>query len=420
MEGSSNKQVNVFSGHGPEKSLSGIRVLDFTRAMAGPFGTMLLGDLGAEIIKVEPPQGDDTRGWAPPEINGISSYFLSANRNKKSISIDLRCPGSEEIIRRLAKSADIVVENYRPGTASRLGIGYETLSKYRNDLIYCSISGFGQTGPYSQKPGFDLTVLASSGLMGLTGEPGHPPVKFGVPITDITGGMFAVIAILSALHYRSLTGEGQYIDTSMMDSSVLTLTHQATAYFATGEDPAPMGSAHPSIAPYQVYRTADGYVSVAVGSEKLWNSLCAALGTPELAGDPMLSRNRDRVRNRKYLNSKLEPLFGARNTKGIVALLEREGIPVSPINKISDLENDPQVAERGMIREIDHPSYGRIKSLGTPFKMTKTPGAISLPPPVLGEHTMEILKALGFNEGERLELLRKRVAFQNTAKPEES
>lgn len=394
--------------------LEGLRVLDFTRAMAGPFGTMLLGDLGAEVIKVEPPAGDDTRNWAPPEVNGISSYFMSANRNKKSISMDLKREESGAILKKLVEGSDIVVENFRPGTAEKLGIDYDTMRKYREDLIYCSISGFGQTGPYREKSGFDLTVLASSGLMGLTGEPGRPPVKFGVPVTDITGGMFAVISILSALHYRSVSGKGQYIDTSMMDSSMLTLTHQATAYFATGIDPEPMGSAHSSIAPYQVYETSDGYISVAVGTEKLWKSFCTALGSPAMADDPLLMGNRERVKNRDYLNKKLGPLFSAKATSELVNLLENHGIPVSPINRISDLERNEQVTARNMITEVSHPGYGKVKSLGTPFRMSRTPGSIRLPPPLLGEHTGEILLDAGFGEHEIRGLIRGKVVFSCT------
>lgn len=413
MEGPEPNDRSEAADSEPETALSGIRILDFTRAMAGPFGTMLLGDLGAEVIKVESPQGDDTRNWAPPEINGISSYFLSANRNKKSISLDLKKPESAEIIGRLAGWSDVVVENFRPGTAERLGIGYDSLKVYRNDIIYCSISGFGQTGPYSSKPGFDLTVLASSGLMGLTGEPGRPPVKFGVPITDITGGMFADIAILSALHYRSLTGKGQYIDTSMLDSSMSTLTHQATAYFATGRDPLPTGSAHSSIAPYQVYRTSDGYVSVAVGTDKLWHSFCNALGIQDLADDPRLSENKDRVKNREYLDSRLEPIFLSGTSDKIVEKLEEWGVPVSKINMISDLVDDPHVRERNMIVDIVHPSYGKVKSLGTPFKMSSTPGRVKSSAPMLGEHTVEILRGVGFSEREYSAFLEKKVAFQS-------
>ncbi len=379
-------------------ALSGIKVMDFTRAMAGPFGTMLLGDLGADVMKIEPPGGDETRKWAPPYMNGVSSYFLSANRNKKSLCLDLKGEGAGEIVSAIAREADVVVENFRPGTAEKLGIGYEELRSVNPGLIYCSISGFGQSGPGKLKPGFDLTVLASSGLMSVTGEEGRPPVKFGVPVTDITAGMFAVISILGALYHRQLTGEGQYIDMSMLDASMLTLTHQATGFFATGINPGPMGSAHASIAPYQVYATSDGYISVAAGSERIWKMLCNALGLEGLMDDPLLSDNARRVENRKYLNSRLEPKFASLSTDDALSILQEGGVPVSRVNRISDLENDPQVKHRNMISEFTHPVYGSGKQLGTPFKMDRTPGSLRMPPPLLGEHTEEILDSVGYSK----------------------
>lgn len=385
----------------PESSrepLAGIRVLDFTRAMAGPFATMLLGDLGSDVIKVEPPTGDETRNWAPPHLNGVSSYFLSANRNKRSICLDLKNSLSGNAIRALALKSDVVVENFRPGTAEKLGIDYSTLKEINPKIIYCSISGYGQDGPYREKPGFDLTVLASSGLMSITGEEGGQPVKFGVPVTDITSGLFAVISILSALHHLDRTGKGQYIDLSMMDANMLTLTHQATSYFATQKDPVPLGSAHASIAPYQVYETADGHISIAVGSEKLWRKFCPAIGLEDMAEDPKLSDNSLRVRNRSYLNSLIMPRISSFSTEEALKLMETSGIPASKVNKISDLESDPQVKLRKMLTEIDHPGYGRIRSLGTPFKSSETPGTIRKAPPLLGEHTEEILSQCGFGE----------------------
>lgn len=394
--------------HGP---LEGITVLDFTRAMSGPFCTMLFGDLGANVIKVEPENGDDTRAWSPPEIKGMSTYFMSTNRNKQSISLDLTKKKCTEIVKRLAQQSDIVVENFRPGVAEKLGVGYSTLSAYNSRLVYCSISGFGQTGPYREKPGFDLTVLAMSGLMSLTGEEGRPPVKFGVPISDITAGLFASVAILSALFRRSGTGRGQYVDMSMLDANMLTLTHQATSYFATGRTPERMGSAHASIAPYQVYSTSDGYISLAVGSEKLWKEFCAAMGMKELLDDPELRTNPQRVRNRSLLNSRLEPAFARLRTSEAVSRLDGAGVPVAPINSISDLASDPQVKARGMIADISHPAYGSIKSIGSPFALSETPGAVRLAPPLLGEHTIHILRSLRFTEEDINVLLREKVVF---------
>lgn len=396
--------------HGP---LDGVKVVDFSRAMAGPFCTMLLGDLGADVIKVEPQKGDDTRSWSPPEMNGVSAYFMSANRNKKSIVLDLKHERSAEIVARMAAEADVVVENFRPGVADRLGIGYATMSAANRRLVYCSISGFGQTGPYRERAGFDLTVLAVSGLMSLTGEEGRPPVKFGVPITDINAGLFSAVAILSALYRREIDGEGQYIDMSMLDASLLTLTHQATSYFATGKNPKRLGSAHSSIAPYQVYATADGFVSVAVGSEKLWKDFCTALGMDELMADGRLGTNPLRVKNRDYLNARLDVRFLGLTTGEAVRLLEGAGIPVAPINSVGEALSDPQVRARGMVKDVNHPVYGEVKSIGSPFTMSRTPGSVRLGAPLLGEHTGEILASLGYSGEEIEEMVAKGAAFRS-------
>ncbi|MEM4036131.1 MAG: CoA transferase [Fervidicoccaceae archaeon] len=380
--------------------LSGVRVLDFSRVLAGPFATMILGDLGADVVKVEPPQGDDTRYWSPPEIRGIAAYFLSTNRNKRSIVIDLKKPESRLVVERLAKWADIVVENFRPGVAERLGIDYATLSRINPKIIYCSISGFGQTGPYREKPAYDLIIQALSGHMSITGEPGRPPVKFGVPITDLTSGMMAVIAILAALHQREKTGVGQYIDVSMLDTQVYLLVNQAYNYFATGRDPERLGSAHPNIAPYQVFTTSDGYVAVAVGNDKLWVDFCKALGRQDLLENPRFKTNELRVTNRRELVEEIEEIFSRMTTSEVVELLERAGVPCGPVKKISEVLSDPQVLHRGMVTKMRHPVYGEVPALGVPLKSSVTGFEIRRAPPLKGEHTREVLREVGFTDEE--------------------
>jgi len=389
--------------------LEGIRVLDFTRVMSGPFATMLLGDLGADVIKIEPPGGDDTRGWGPPWIGGDSAYFMSANRNKRSIIIDLKKLEGREIVKKLVEKSDVVVENFRPGVAEQLGISYDSLSKINPRIIYCSISGFGQSGPYRDKPGYDLIALAMSGLMSITGEPNRPPVKFGVPIADLTTALFAALSIVSALYWREKTGRGQYIDMALLDAQVLLLSHQAFNYFATGEEPRRMGSAHPNIVPYQAFETSDGYIIVTVGSEKLWEQFCKAIGRPDLIENPKFRTNADRVINREELIEELERVFKPKPTRFWIEELEKAGVPAAPILTVGQVLNDEHVRYRGMVLEIEHPEAGVIKMLGTPFKMSVTPGVVRSPPPTRGQHTFEILRELGFDDEEIIELKSKHV-----------
>lgn len=395
--------------------LKGIKVVDFTQAMAGPMATMLLGDLGADVIKIEPPNGDQTRKWAPPYAEGMSSYFLSANRNKRSFVINLKAPGSRDVIIKLLKDADVVIENFRPGTMKSLGLDYEAIKAANGKVIYCSLSGYGQTGPYKDKPGYDLTILANSGLMSINGEQGRGPVKFGVPIADITSGLFADIAILSALYNRTTTGEGQYIDLSMLDANILTLTNQAFNYFSTRTDPKRMGSVHSNIAPYQVFRTSDGFIAIAVGTEKLWKTFCTVIERPELAEDPRFFSNHERLQNRDQLTEELEKTFGKYKKSDLQRMLENSGIPAAPIKNISEVVSDEQALHRNMITKMKAP-FGEIDMLGTPFKFSRDGASLRIPPPLMGEHTREILLENGFSNEEIDELENKGLIFEGKGK----
>lgn len=376
--------------------LNGLRVIDLTQAMAGPIATMLLGDLGSEIIKIEPPSGDQTRSWAPPYINGISAYFLSVNRNKKSISINLKTTKGQEILKKLVADADILIENFRPGTMERLGLPYETARKINPGIIYCSMSGYGQDGPQKDWPGYDLTVLANSGLLSLNSEEGRAPIKFGVPIADIVSGLFANNAILSALYERTMSGKGQFIDLSMLDANFLILTHQAFNYFATGKNPRKLGSAHSSIAPYQVFRTGDSFIAIAVGTEKLWKKFCTSIGREDLTDHVMFRDNTLRVQNRDLLVEELEKTFSKSKTSDLFQLLLGDGIPAAPINTVEEAVNNPQIRSREMVSFMET-SYGEVPVMGTPFKLSRTPGKVLKAPPQLGEDTEEVLEELGYS-----------------------
>ncbi len=390
--------------------LDGIKILDLTQAMSGPFATMLLGDLGADVIKVEPPDGDQTRSWAPPYMEGISSYFMSTNRNKKSISIDLKSPDGKEILRKLIKNSDVLVENFRPGVMAKLGFHESEARKINPDLIYCSISGFGQDGPMKNFPGYDLVILAMSGLLGITGNPGSSPVKFGVPIADITTALFATVSILAALYSRKNTGKAQYIDLSMLDSNFLVLTHQLTSYLSTGKNPGKLGSAHSSIAPYQAFKTGDGYIVITVGTEKLWQIFCNVMDPSMLARDEFQS-NVDRVKNRELLESKINKLLENKTTSTAYKMLSEAGIPCAPVNTISEATENEQVIFREMILKMKT-DYGNITIPGTPFKFSGTPGTIRTPPPSLGNGNEDILKNAGYSDEEIEEFYRDNVIFR--------
>ena len=380
--------------------LEGIKVLDLSRALAGPYCTMLLGDMGAGVIKIERPgKGDDSRAWGPPFIKGESAYFLSVNRNKKSITLNLKSEKGKEIFFKLVKISDVLIETNRPGVMEKLGLSFEKVKKINPKIVYCSISGFGQTGPYKLRPGFDQVIQGMGGLMSITGEENRPPTKVGVAITDVGAGMYAAIGILAALLRRDKTGEGEYIDVSTLDGTISWLTYQSGRYFASGEVPKPMGSGHPLIVPYQAFKTKDIHINIAVGNDSLWRKFCETMEL-DMADDPKFSTNAKRVENKGELIKILNEILSKKTGKEWLEILNKAGIPCGPIYKLNDMFSDPHVLSRGMVSEIEHPKAGKIKVTGVPIKFKNSPGKIRLHPPLLGENNFEILEEIGYKKGE--------------------
>ncbi len=381
------------------RSLDGVRVLDVTQVMAGPFCAMLLCDMGADVIKVEPPGGDSTRRM-PGAVGTDSPSFNAVNRGKRAVVLDLTHAEGRDAARRLALASDVLVENYRPGVMAKFGLGYEELSQEHPRLVYASISGYGQTGPAAAKGGFDLVAQGVSGLMSITGEPGRPPVKVGVPITDLGAGLFAVTGILSALLARATTGRGQRVDTSLVDAGVALSVWEATQYFSGRGVPEPLGSAHRMNAPYEAIRCADGYVTIGAANDRTFQRLCDALEHPEWTTNPDYADNARRVTHRAALAARIEEVMVRHPRDHWLALLERHGVPSGPINTYADVMADPHVLARELVVDTDHPTLGRIKTLGTPVKLSDTPLTPGRPAPLLGQHTDEVLAGVGFSDAE--------------------
>lgn len=381
--------------------LEGIKVIELAQIMAGPTCGMLLADMGADVIKVEKlPGGDDTRSYTEPAIKGESAAFMMLNRNKRGIAVNLKKPGGLEVVKRLLAEADVVTENYRKGTLEKLGLGYDVLQELNPRLIYCAVSGYGRTGPYADKGGFDLIAQGFAGIMSITGEPGGPPAKSGTSIADINAGILAALGIVSALVARATTGRGQVVETSLMEAAIQQTYWQSAIYFATGESPGPTGSAHILTAPYQAFPTQDGWINIGGANQANWERIVKVIERPELADDPRFRTNGDRMRNLAALTPLITERLRSRASAEWIRVFEEAGVPVGPVNKIGDMLADPQVHARAMVVEVDHPRAGRMKTLGTPIKFSDTPGEVRRAAPLLGQHTDEVLASLGYGKAE--------------------
>ena len=390
--------------------LAGFTVLDLTRVLSGPYCTMVLGDLGARIVKVEQPgKGDDTRQWGPPFVGAESAYFLSINRNKESVTLDFKPAEGREILGRLLAKADVFVENFRPGTLDRAGFGWEALRTKFPRLVYASISGYGQTGPRSSEAGYDAVMQAEGGLMSVTGEADRPGYRLGVAITDMVSGLYCAQGITAALLARERSGHGQRVDIGMLDTTAALLTYQAANWFTTGETPKRQGNRHATIAPYETFTTLDGEIVIAVGNDEIWKRFCAAAGLPELAKDARFTSNKDRMANYEELRPPIDRVFRTATSAEWIERLNAAGVANGEVRDIGQMLNDPQLAARNMIETLMHPTIGATRVIGAPIKLSKDPASVRMPPPVLGQHTDAVLKEIGYDSETIAALRTKRV-----------
>jgi len=379
-----------------------LKVLDLSHVMAGPTCALMLADMGADVIKVEKiPGGDDVRKQVPPKVGDEPASFLMMNRNKRGLALDLKKPGGKRVLERLVRGADVLIENYAPGTKNKLGFGWDVLKGLNPALVYCTVTGFGGTGPYAHRRGFDLVAQAMSGIMSFTGEgPGRAPVKCGAPLTDITAGILAAMGVLAAYTHRLKTGQGQRVDTSLFEAGVVHTYWQSAIAFATGVAPAAMGSAHPLSAPYQAFETKDGWMVVGGANQANWLRLVEALEAPELLAEPRFKENRDRITNLALLERTLAPYFRKRKTEEWLAIFDAKGLPCGPVNDVKQMHDDPQAIAREMVIEVDHATLGKVKTLGTPLKFSDTPGGVRRGAPLFGQHSREVLAEFGFSGAE--------------------
>lgn len=381
--------------------LAGCRVIELAHIMAGPVAELMLADMGADVIKVEKLSGDDTRRFVPPTIEGESAAFLMMNRNKRGIVLDLKSEDGRHALQRLVRDADVLIENYRFGTMEKLGLGYESLRQLNPGLIYCEVSGFGRTGPYAHRGGFDLIAQGMSGLMSITGEaPGRQPVKVGAPISDITAGVVAAMGIAAAYAHKLKTGQGQKVDTSLFEAAITHTYWQSAIAFATGRSPQAMGSAHPLNAPYQAFQTADGWINIGAANQANWERMLTLIEAQELNDDPRFSSNAMRIENRVVLAETLSLVFLKHSTAHWLDAFEKAGVPAGPVMSITEMHADPQALARDMIVSTDHPIAGQVKTIGHPVKFSETPGGVKRPAPLMGQHTAEVLSEIGYSESE--------------------